>query len=138
MYQRQATIVCTCSGSIHTSFLLIYTSQYRIISKKVVSDEPPNDGFHFPGTGAVAIDSTVYGVCGGLVYAYSNITNTVRFWHPVGDNGSLIHVTKMGNGTNNQLSSIAIVNIQFWKGELLNVGFLSIMGTVLLKDLRKT
>lgn len=83
---------------------------------QVSSIDPPNDGFHFHGTGAVAVKGDQGIACGGLVYAYSNVTNAVRIWHPTGENTSLIHIKGMGNGTSTQLSAFGMVNIYVWKG----------------------
>lgn len=83
---------------------------------QVTSIDQPNIGYSFPGTGAVAVDD-VGSVTGGVVYAYSNVTNSVRIWHPVGVNATLVHIKGMADDWKNQLSSSGIVNIKLWKGK---------------------
>ncbi|XP_060608032.1 uncharacterized protein LOC132760143 [Ruditapes philippinarum] len=53
--------------------------------------------------------------CGGIVYAYSNVTSALRIWHPVGGSNSLIHVDGMGGGTYNQVADEADITLRLFK-----------------------
>ncbi|KAL4235561.1 hypothetical protein ACF0H5_003957 [Mactra antiquata] len=74
-----------------------------------------NNGYYFPGTGAAMLDND--NGCGGVIYAYSNETSSVRYWHPntYSSNAGLIHIQRFGGGTNQDLTSDANLHINLYK-----------------------
>ncbi|XP_053394391.1 uncharacterized protein LOC128555609 [Mercenaria mercenaria] len=84
-----------------------------IVTVASLATDGSNNGYQFYGTGAAMVDNAEG--CGGLVYAYSNVTSALRVWHPIGVNSKIIHVEGMGGGTYNQMSNQANIAIRLFK-----------------------